>query len=106
MRQGEVSPERREGAAQAAPAQERRPAGAASWQEIKSRFVDDPKGAIAAADELVRLAVEDKIRRLKQEHEELRAHVEGDDASATEQLRTRLIRYQAYFESISGQRAH
>jgi len=85
---------------------ERRVAGAASWPEIKSRFVDDPAGAIAAAEELVRLAVEDKIRRLKEGQEELRARGPGEDPNNTELLRTRLIRYQAYFESISGRAAH
>jgi len=36
-----------------------------SWQDIKSRFVDDPAGAVAAAEELVRRTVEDKVRALE-----------------------------------------
>ena len=90
-----------------APRDEGRLAGFARWQEIKTRFVDDPPGAIAAAEELVRQAVEDKIRRLKEEQEELRAAGADEDGSSTEGLRMRLIRYQAYCESLSsGKTAH
>src|SRR5438105_7727873 len=38
-----------------------------SWQDIKSRFVDDPAGAIAAAEQLVQRAVEQRIRAFKDE---------------------------------------
>jgi hypothetical protein len=79
--------------------------GAASWQEIKGRFVDDPAGALAAAEELVRTAVDDRIRRLKEGLEELRMVAEGDKAS-TEDQRTRLLRYQAYYERLSEPIAH
>ncbi len=96
------------------PAMERRELsgahGAARWQEIKSRFVDDPAGAVAEADDLVRQAIEDKVRRMKDEHEELRRRAKGDgggdDANDTEGMRNRLIRYQAYYESIYGVTAH
>jgi len=71
---------------------------ATSWQEIKSRFVDDPAGAIAAAEELVRTAVEQRIRALKDEAEALCAQASDDESSSTEGMRTRLIRYQAYCE--------
>jgi len=87
---------------------ESHPGGDARWQEIKSRFVDDPAGALSAADDLVRQAIEDKMRRMKEEHEELRrrAREGADEPSATEDMRTRLIRYQAYYESIMGVTAH
>jgi hypothetical protein len=81
-------------------------AGLPSWQDIKSRFVDDPPGAMAAAEDLVRRAVEDKIRRLKDSEADLRDGATGDDASSTESLRARLLRYQAYCESLSGTTAH
>jgi len=78
---------------------------ASDWGEIKSRFVDDPEGAVAAADDLVRTAVEQKIARLQQELDELRASAPEKD-SPTEELRTRLIRYQAYYENLCGTSAH
>src|SRR5205814_7821226 len=68
--------------------------GAASWQDIKSRFVDDPAGAIAAAEELVRLAVEQRVRALQEEAAAICTRGRDEESSSTEGLRTRLIRYQ------------
>jgi hypothetical protein len=81
---------------------------AGSWQEIKSQFVDDPAAAIAAAEGLVHQAVEDRIRALKDEAAALCAQErdEADAASSTETLRTRLIRYQAFWERLTGTAVH
>jgi hypothetical protein len=76
---------------------------ASSWQDIKSRFVDDPAAAIAEAEELVQRALDDKIRGLKAEVESMTAR-DGDgarDGSATEDLRTRLIKYQSYCDRLA-----
>ena len=81
-------------------------AGATSWQDIKSRFVDDPEGAVAAAEELVRLAVEQRMRRLKDEMTAMLAQQPDDDGSSTEARRTRLIRYQEYCERMAQSAAH
>ncbi len=70
-----------------------------SWPDIKSRFVDDPAGAIAAAEELVRRAVEERIRALRDETTALCAPDTGD--GSTEDLRTRLIRYQEYCDRLA-----
>jgi hypothetical protein len=70
----------------------------ASWQAIKSRFVDDPSGALAEAEDLVRQTVEARVRALNDEAAALCAR-DRDDAS-TEDLRTRLIRYQAYCDRL------
>lgn len=80
--------------------------GAASWQDIKSRFVDDPAGAIAAAEELVRLAMERRIRALKEEVTALCARGRDEESSATEGLRTRLLRYQQYCEQLASSTLH
>ncbi|HSR96848.1 MAG TPA: hypothetical protein VLM79_07360 [Kofleriaceae bacterium] len=80
--------------------------GATSWQDIKSRFVDDPAGAIAAAEELVRLAMERRIRALKEEMTALCARDRDEEASSTEGLRTRLIRYQEYCDQIGRSTLH
>ena len=79
---------------------------AGSWQDIKGRFVDDPQGAIAAGEALVRTAVDDKVRALTAELEALCARDRGEDESSTETLRTRLIRYQAFCERLAGATAH
>jgi hypothetical protein len=74
------------------------------WSAIKSRFVDDPAGAVADAEQLVHQAVEDRIRVLEDEAAAVRAH-DSDDAS-TEALRNRLIRYQAYCQRLAGSALH
>ena len=81
-------------------------AGATSWQDIKSRFVDDPAGALAAAEELVRLAVEQRVRTLEAEAAALLEQERDEDASSTEGRRTRLIRYQEYCQRLAGSAAH
>jgi len=75
------------------------------WSAIKSRFVDDPAGAVADAEQLVRQAVEDRIRALEDEAAAVRAEHDSDDAS-TEALRNRLIRYQAYCQRLAGSALH
>jgi hypothetical protein len=72
-----------------------------SWQDIKSRFVDDPAGALAAAEQLVHAAVEDKLRAIKGEANAICARESGEEASSTEGMRTRLIRYQDYCERLA-----
>lgn len=76
------------------------------WQDIKSRFVDDPAGAIAAAEELVRRAVDEKVRALKADAAAICEQDRGEDASSTENLRTRLIRYQDYCERLMSRSIH
>jgi len=74
--------------------------GDTSWQDIKSRFVDDPSGAIAAAEERVHRAVEQRVRAIEEEAEALCAKGGDGDESSTENLRTRLIRYEEYCERL------
>jgi hypothetical protein len=80
------------------------PARAPDWQGIKGQFVDDPPGALAAAEELVMLAVEERMRQLRESVEELRGHRQRIDPQSTEELRMLLIRYQAYCESLGDDR--
>jgi len=74
------------------------------WSAIKGRFVDDPAGAVADAEQLVREAVEGRIRELQDEAAAVYTQ-DGDDAS-TEALRNRLIRYQAYCGRLAGSALH
>jgi hypothetical protein len=71
-----------------------------SWQDIKSRFVDDPAGALAAAEQLVQRALDQRVRALQEEAASLFAGRE-EEAASTEDLRTRLIRYQEYCGRIA-----
>ena len=81
---------------------------ARSWQDIKSRFVDDPKGAIAAAEQLVQQAVDERVRALQEEASTICAgeREEDEDDASTEGLRTRLIRYQQYCERLGTSSLH
>jgi hypothetical protein len=84
---------------------------AGSWQDLKSRFVDDPAGAVAQAEALVRQAIDERIRALQAEAEAVCAADrdsvgDGDGASSTEALRTRLIRLQTYCEQLAASSAH
>ena len=95
------------------PQQRRRMASAgseSSWQDVKSRFVDDPKGAIAAAEQLVQQAVDERIRTLQDEASAICARERDDeddgDEGSTEGLRTRLIRYQQYCERLASSELH
>jgi hypothetical protein len=74
------------------------------WLAIKGRFVDDPAGAVADAEQLVRQAVDERIRELQDEAAAV-CTPEDNDAS-TEALRNRLIRYQAYCQRIAGLALH
>ena len=103
---GGTSMPRRERAGSPNPTELEGAKGATSWQDIKSRFVDDPSGAIAAAEELVRLAMERRIRALKEEMTALCARGRDEESSSTEGLRTRLIRYQEYCEQLGRSTLH
>jgi hypothetical protein len=78
----------------------------ATWQDIKSRFVDDPAGALAAAEELLQRAVDQRVRAVKEEAATIRTQSDADDPSSTEALRTRLLRYQEYCERLASTSIH
>jgi hypothetical protein len=70
------------------------------WKGIQVRFVDDPRGTVKAADELV----EDLMHRLSQTFADERASLEsqweqGADAS-TEDLRVAMQRYRSFFTRL------
>jgi hypothetical protein len=100
--QADSDAELRERANLAGAEAERDSAGA--WRDIKSRFVDDPAAAIAAAEQLLREAVDDKIRALNHEAAAICARDRGEDTSSTEELRARLLRYQTYCEQLASPR--
>jgi hypothetical protein len=74
------------------------------WLDIKSRFVDDPAGAVADAEQLVRQAVDERVRELQDEAAAVYAH--DDEDASTEGLRNRMVRYQAYCQRLAGSALH
>ena len=80
--------------------------GAGSWEHIKSRFVDDPAGAVADAEGLVRTAVDQRIRAIHDEAEAICVRPRDEDDGSTETLRARLLRYQKKCERLAGSAVH
>ena len=75
------------------------------WTEIQTRFVDEPRGAVEAANALV----DDLMNRLMSGFSEERSRLEqqwdrGDDVT-TEDLRTVLQKYRSFFGRLLELRA-
>lgn len=105
-RPGDTEPERRLSEGRESARIDAAEPDASVWQRIKGRFVDDPDGAIAAAEALVHRTVERKVRALEEEAAALCGRDSGDEAPSTEARRTRLLRYQAYYERLTGLSVH
>jgi len=93
-----------------------------SWTSVQSRFVDDPRGALASAEALLQEAmsergypVEDFDQRaadVSVDHPQVvenyreghrLAHTGASDGEATENLRQALKHYRALFEELVGE---
>jgi hypothetical protein len=68
------------------------------WDIVQRGFVDDPKEAVRAGDELVAQV----IKSLAETFSNQRAAIEGDqaDQASTENLRLALRRYRSFFERL------
>ncbi|HXM58330.1 MAG TPA: hypothetical protein VOB72_23215 [Candidatus Dormibacteraeota bacterium] len=93
------------------------------WRAIQTQFVDDPRGAVVAADELVTAVMRDRgypaetfeqqVADVSVDHaasveEYRRGHEVLSDArgqAATDDLRQAMVRYRALFEDLVGTRA-
>ncbi len=75
---------------------------AEEWTTVQTRFVDDPRGAVRSADELVDRAmagISDRLTRTKGELEQVWAR-DGDDGADTEELRRALQQYRTVLGSL------
>lgn len=68
------------------------------WEEIESRFVDDPAGATKDADDLLGDTMDRVTDRWHEHRSALRER--WDDDASTEELRTALKRYRSAFEGL------
>jgi hypothetical protein len=67
------------------------------WNDVQSRFVDDPRDAVKEADSLVADLMKDLAKSFADERSNLENQwSRGDDAS-TEDLRVALQRYRSFF---------
>jgi hypothetical protein len=70
------------------------------WGDIQSRFVDDPRQAVEAADGLVAELMEALTARFSEHRSVLEAQWQRGDDVDTEQLRRALRDYRAFFEQL------
>lgn len=70
------------------------------WDEIQSRFVDQPRESVAAADALVDDVVGAITARLTDQRGQLEAQWQRDEEVSTEDLRQSLQSYRALFDRL------
>jgi hypothetical protein len=72
----------------------------ADWARIQSSFVDDPRGSVSQAADLVSQVTSSLVAAVQQREQALRGEWEAQDGTDTEHLRNALRDYRAYFELL------
>jgi hypothetical protein len=72
----------------------------ARWDMVQKSFVDDPKKAVHAADELVAEVTESLADTFANQRSELERGLDPAGAPSTENLRIALRRYRSFFERL------
>jgi hypothetical protein len=70
------------------------------WEEIQTRFVDEPRGAVQDADGLVANVMQQLAEGFAQERERLEAQWDRGEDISTEDLRVALQRYRSFFQRL------
>jgi hypothetical protein len=70
------------------------------WEDIQSRFVDDPRSSVEQADTLVIEVVQDLQTTFGSERSALEAQWQRGDDVQTEDLRVALQRYRTFFDRL------
>jgi hypothetical protein len=70
------------------------------WEEIQTRFVDEPRGAVEDADGLVANLMQRLAESFAQERERLEAQWGRGEDISTEELRVALQRYRSFFQRL------
>jgi hypothetical protein len=70
------------------------------WNEIQVRFVDEPRGSVQKADDLVAEMMERLTQMFSEERTRLESQWERGDDVSTEDLRIALQRYRSFFERL------
>ena len=73
------------------------------WDAIKTRFVDDPRGAVVEASRMVREIIDRTYEALRDECDALGTGVDGRD---TEEMRRSLHRFRAILERLEATTVH
>jgi hypothetical protein len=67
------------------------------WDDIQARFVDDPRGAVREADELVSTVIGELESSFHSRRDSLEAGWQEGDDTSTEDLRLALQAYRSFF---------
>ncbi len=70
------------------------------WSDVQTRFVDDPREAVKAADSLVEEVIRDLSSLFAAERSALETQWGRDQEVSTEDLRVALRRYRSFFERL------
>jgi len=70
------------------------------WQEIQTRFVDEPRRAVEDADALVAEVMRRLVQTFATERERLEGEWHAGDEVSTEDLRVALQRYRSFFQRL------
>lgn len=72
----------------------------AEWQQVQTRFVDDPKDAVQDADRLVAEVLQSLAGTFTERKQELEGQWHGDSEAVTEDLRLALRSYRTFFNQL------
>ena len=70
------------------------------WEEVQTRFVDEPRGAVEQADGLVATVMQELAEGFALERERLEAQWGRGEDISTEDLRIALQRYRSFFQRL------
>jgi hypothetical protein len=70
------------------------------WIAIQSSFVDDPRAAVQAGDELVAQVMSELANSFADQRHHFEAQLEASGAGSTENLRVALRSYRSFFERL------
>jgi hypothetical protein len=70
------------------------------WEQVQTRFVDEPRGAVQEADGLVANVMQQLAKGFAQERERLEAQWDRGEDISTEDLRVALQRYRSFFQRL------
>jgi hypothetical protein len=74
----------------------------ASWVRIQSGFVDDPRGSVTEAAELITQITSTLVSAVQERERTLRGAWDGSGDADTEDLRNALRDYRSFFERLIG----
>lgn len=70
------------------------------WASVQIGFVDDPRGAVRQADELVAKVMKSLAERFANQRAGIEADVGQNEQASTENLRVALRSYRSFFERL------